>query len=254
MNFKSLAGPLFTAAAFAIIIAPGSAFAQVKNVVLVHGMNMDGSAWRAVHKRLAADGYNVIIAQMPMTSIEDDVSAVRRAITMANGPVVLVGHSYGGMVISQAGVGSEVEALVYVAAFQPDLGESLAELNSSTPAQLPPNSLRILDDGYYTVEPTAWVEHVASGLSEDEAQFTANFQTPVNSAIFGYKAAAAAWHDKPTWSAIATKDKTVSPDLQRMMSNRSKAETVEIEGGHLVHMSHYADVAGLIDRAANAVN
>ncbi|EJB07007.1 putative hydrolase or acyltransferase of alpha/beta superfamily [Rhizobium leguminosarum bv. trifolii WSM597] len=254
MTLKQFVKPLFTAVALAILATPGIAMAQVKKVVLVHGMNMDGGAWSSVYKRLVSDGYQVVVAQMPMTSIGDDIAAVRRAITMANGPVVLVGHSYGGMVISQAGTSPDVKALVYVAAFQPEIGESLAKLNSSTPAKLPADSLQVLKDGFYTVKPEAWIADVANGVSKDEAQYTANFQTPVNSAIFGYTAEAAAWHDKPVWSAIATEDRTISPELQRMMSKRSKAETLEIQGGHLLQISNSREVTALIEKAANAVD
>ncbi|MBB3660046.1 pimeloyl-ACP methyl ester carboxylesterase [Rhizobium sp. BK650] len=254
MTLKQLVKPLFTAVALTMLATPGIAMAQVKKVVLVHGMNMDGGAWSSVYKRLVGDGYQVVVAQMPMTSIDDDIAAVRRAITMSNGPVVLVGHSYGGMVISQAGKSPEVKALVYVAAFQPEIGESLAKLNSSIPAKLPPDSLQVLKDGFYTVKPEAWIADVANGVSEDEAQYTANFQTPVNSAIFVYKAAAAAWHDKPVWSAIATEDRTISPELQRMMSKRSEAKTVEVKGGHLLQISNPDEVTALIEKAANAVD
>jgi len=247
---------LLTSLGVALTIAtahPSTAAAKADNVVLVHGMNMDGSAWRAVYDRLAARGYAVTVVQLPMTSIEDDIAAARRAIAMQDGPVVLVGHSYGGMVISQAATNSDVKVLVYVAAFQPEVGESLAHLNSSVPAELPPDALQLFDDGYYVVKPEAWIAYVANGLPEAEARYTAMFQTPANTSIFGYEAQAAAWREIPTWVAIATQDRTIAPDLQRQMSERSGARTIEIDGGHLLPMSHPDEVTALIEEAAETV-
>lgn len=232
---------------------PDTAAARADNIVLVHGMNMDGGAWRAVHDRLTADGYHVTAVQLPMTSIEDDIAAARRAIAAQNGPVVLVGHSYGGMVISQAGTDPDVKALVYVAAFQPEVGESLAFLNASIPAELPQDAVQLLDDGYYVVKPEAWITYVANGLPEADARYTATFQTPANTSIFGYAAEAAAWRETPAWAAIATEDRIIAPELQRQMSERSGATVVEIDGGHLLQMSHPGEVTALIEEAAAAV-
>ena len=145
-----------------------------------------------------------------MTSIEDDIAAARRAIDAQDGPVVLVGHSYGGMVISQAGTDPDVKALIYVAAFQPEVGESLAFLNASIPAELPQDAVQLLDDGYYVVKPEAWLAYVANGLPESDARYTATFQTPVNTAIFGYEAEAAAWHETPAWAVIRSLSATLS--------------------------------------------
>ncbi len=235
------------------MILPDAAVAKADNIVLVHGMNMDGGSWRAVYARLTSDGYNVTVVQLPMTSIEDDIAAARRAIDVQDGSVVLVGHSYGGMVISQAGTHPDVKALVYVAAFQPEIGESLASLNASIPAEMPQDALRVFDDGYYVVKPEVWITDVANGLPEDDARYTAVFQTPANTSIFGYTAEAAAWHIAPTWAAIATGDRTISPELQRQMSKRSGAKVIEIDGGHLLQMSHPEEVAALIEEAAVAV-
>lgn len=237
--------------AVALDLHPGQAAAD--DIVLVHGLNSDGGVWRAVFDRLTADGHDVVVAQLPLTSVEDDVAAVRRAVQAQAGPVVLVGHSYGGMVISQAGTDPKVQALVYVAAFQPEVGESLAQLNASVPAKLPPDAVQVFEDGFYLVEPEAWIRDVATGLPEADARFTAMSQAASNTAIFAYEAEAAAWHDTPTWAAIATADRAVAPELQRRMAERAGATIVEIEGGHLLPMSHPDGVAGLIEEAASAV-
>jgi pimeloyl-ACP methyl ester carboxylesterase len=244
-------------AGLGIILASAAlpaAAAAADHIVLVHGMNMDGSAWRAVYERLTSDGYDVAIVQLPMTSIGDDIAATRRVIEAQDGPVVLVGHSYGGMVITQAGTEPAVKALVYVAAFEPDKGESLAYLNASVPAQLPQDALHLFDDGFYLVDPEAWIADVANGLPAEEARITAAFQSPVNSAIFGYEAEAAAWRSLPVWAAVATEDRTIAPELQHRMAERSGAKVVEIEGGHLLPMSHPDEVTALIEQAAKAVD
>jgi pimeloyl-ACP methyl ester carboxylesterase len=243
--------PLTVALALGLALPHGAAAAD--NIVLVHGMNMDGSVWRAVYDRLEEAGHHVTIAQMPMTSIEADIAAVRRAIEAQDGPVVLVGHSYGGMVITQAGIAPAVKALVYIAAYQPDVGESLALLNTSVPAALPADAIRMFDDGFYLVDQDAWVADVATGLPEAEARFSAAIQSPVNSAIFGYEAEHAAWRNLPVWSAIAKGDRTTAPELQRQMSERSKATVVELDGGHLLPVSHPDEVVALIEAAAEAV-
>lgn len=246
---------LFSAIALATLsLQLGAALADVNNIVLVHGLNMDGGAWRTVHSRLTADGFQVTVVQLPMTSITDDIAATRRALEAQNGPVVLVGHSYGGMVISQTGTDPDVKALVYIAAFQPEIGESLAFLNASVPAELPPDAIEIFDDGFYMVKPDGWIAHVANGLPEREAAYTAMFQTPAHTSIFAFEATDAAWHKTPSWVAIATDDRTIAPELQRRMSKRSGATVVEIAGGHLLLMSHPDQVTSIIEDAAAAVD
>jgi pimeloyl-ACP methyl ester carboxylesterase len=227
--------------------------ANAADIVMVHGMNMDGGAWRLVRDELAAKGHKVTIVQLPMTSIEDDIAATNRAIKAQDGPIVLVGHSYGGMVISQSGIDPSVRALVYVAAFLPEVGESLAELNASQPSQLPADASIVFDDGFYVVEPGAWLENVANGLPQADAEFTAHFQTPVNTAIFGYKAEFAAWHDKPSWSIVASQDRTISPELQRKMTERSGANAIELATGHLPQLTHPSEVVAVIEKAAATV-
>lgn len=239
--------------AISMAFLPSTATARARNVVLVHGMNMDGNAWSSVYDRLRSQNYQVTVVQLPMTSIEDDIAATRRAIASQEGSVVLVGHSYGGMVISQAGTDPHVKALVYVAAFQPELGESLASLNASVPAELPQDAAQVFKDGFYVIKPDVWADYVANGLPQAEAEHTALFQTPANTSIFGYKAEATAWRDIPSWAAIAKQDRTISPDLQRKMSERAKSTVVEIDGGHLLPMSHPESVAAIIETAAASV-
>jgi len=232
----------------------GQALADARNIVLVHGLNMDGGAWRSVYKQLSAKDYNVTVVQMPMTSIEADVAAVRRAIDVQEGPIVLAGHSYGGMVISQAGIDPDVKALVYIAAFQPEVGESLGFLNASIPAELPAEAIKVFDDGYYLVEPETWIADVANGTENSDAEFTANFQAAANTSIFGYEAENAAWKNKPSWALVPTNDRTVSPELQQKMASRSGAQVQEIDAGHLVHMSNPDEVTALIESAAASVD
>lgn len=240
---------MLAAATMLMGVTAMAAPAAADTVVLVHGMNMDASAWHKVRDRLMADGHTVALVQLPMTLIGDDIAAAKRVIDAQSEPVVLVGHSYGGMVISQAGADPKVKALVYVAAFLPEVGESLAELNTSEPAALPADGLQVYADGFYTVKQDAWVTNVANGTSEDEARNTAIFQRPVNTQIFGYEAEKAAWRDKPTFAAVATQDRTIAPKLLRHMAERAGAQTVEIDGGHLLPLSHPGEVVKLIERA-----
>ena len=238
---------------FTALTCPMLTFAASKSIVLVHGLNMDGWVWQKVSHLLEAKNYHVTAVQMPQTSVHEDIAAVNRIIHAQSGPVVLVGHSYGGMAISQTGTHPSVKALVYIAAFQPEIGESLAELNAAFPAELPANSLQFFKDGYYIVKPNAWIENVADGLSLQESGYSSKFQTPANTTIFTFKPLAAAWQSKPHWSAIALNDRTVSPKLQQFMSKRSHANTITINSGHLLPLSHPKEVAQLIEMAAESI-
>ncbi|MTH97238.1 alpha/beta fold hydrolase [Roseibium sp. RKSG952] len=233
---------------------PASAHADAKNVVLVHGLNMDGGAWRGVHERLTADGYSVTVVQMPLTSASDDIAAARRAIEAQDGPVVLVGHSYGGMVISETGTGPNVAALVYVASFLPEKGESLGALNASIPTDFDPSAIKVSADGFYVLERDAWIKSVANDIPEADANYTADFQTAAHTSIFGYQAEVSAWKDKPSWAVIPTRDLTVAPQLQHKMAARAGASVTEIEAGHLVNMSHPDAITDIIKQAAETVD
>ncbi|WP_223162912.1 alpha/beta fold hydrolase [Roseivivax sediminis] len=232
---------------------PGMATADVKNIVLVHGANVDGSTWREVYDRLIAQDFNVTITQLPLTSVADDIAAVRRNLDGQDGPVLLVGHSYGGVVISEAGTDPDVKGLVYVAAFQPDAGESGGALLASTSTEFTPDKLTVFDDGHYLVNEDAFLSLVSNGLSDDDAIFVARSQAMSHTAILAHEAQAAAWNDKPSWSAIATEDRTIAPELQRRMAERAGSTVVEIENGHMLPMTSPDEVAEVIAQAAEAV-
>jgi pimeloyl-ACP methyl ester carboxylesterase len=230
------------------------ALAEARNIVLVHGMNIGGWVWRGVYDRLVADNYTVTVAQMPLTSFEADLAAVERVLELQQGPVVLVGHSYAGFILGEAGMDPDVQALVYVAGFQPDIGESQMSLTSAVPSELATESLLLFDDGHYLVDAEAWVRDVANGLNETDAWFTARSQIASNSATFQHQATAAAWKEKPTWTAIATLDRTIAPELQRQMSKRSGGRIVEIKGGHMIPMTNPDEIVSLIKQAAESVD
>ncbi|MBX7484103.1 alpha/beta fold hydrolase [Qipengyuania qiaonensis] len=231
----------------------GAALANVKNIVLVHGANVDGSTWRDVYDRLTADGYKVTIAQMPLTSTEDDIAAVQRVVDVQEGPMLLVGHSYGGVVISEVGADPDVRGLVYVAAFQPDVGESGGDLLASAPGEFTPDKLTIFDDGHYLIKEDAFLAIVGNGLSEEDAIFVARSQAASHSAILEYRARSAAWNDKPSWSIIATIDRTIPPDLQRRMSQRAGSTVADVENGHMLPMTSPDEVTEVIRQAAETL-
>jgi pimeloyl-ACP methyl ester carboxylesterase len=169
----------------------------VKNIVLVHGANTDGSGWRQVHDILTKDGFHVSVVQQPLTGLADDVAATQRVIGLQDGPVVLVGHSYGGTIITVAGADPQVKALVYVAALQPDRGETSGKLASSMPGDVPASDLKPTRDGFIFVDPAKFVSDVAADVPKAQAQFMAHAQMPVAAAAFAAPVTLAAWHDKP---------------------------------------------------------
>ncbi|MDR7126399.1 alpha/beta hydrolase [Pseudotabrizicola sp. 4114] len=231
----------------------GAAFADVNNIVLVHGANVDGSTWREVYDRLTAEDYRVTIVQMPLTSTEDDIAAVQRIVDVQDGPMLLVAHSYGGVVISEVGVDPDVKGLVYVAAFQPDVGESGGGLLASNPGEFSPDMLTVFEDGHYLIQEDGFLSVVGNGLSDQDAVFVARSQAASNVSILEYEIKSAAWADKPSWSVIATLDRTITPDLQRQMSERAGSTVVEIENGHMLPMTNPGDVADVIRQAAETV-
>jgi pimeloyl-ACP methyl ester carboxylesterase len=226
------------------------AASAVRNVVLVHGLYADGSSWSECILRLQAAGLNVTAVQNPLTSFADDVAATRRALAMQDGPTVLAAHSYGGMVATQAGVASNVAALVYVAARAPDAGENYTALAKRFP--LPPASAGLVTfDGFSRLNSDAFLNDFANGVDPVKARELYAVQA-TNAATLSATArtTVAAWRLKPSWYAVSKQDRTINPDLERFMAARMKATTIEIDAGHLSLVSHAPEVTSLILQAA----
>lgn len=239
------------AACMAAALSPAYA-ASVKNVVIVHGSLADGSGWRKVHDLLKAKGYKVTVVQPPMTSLKDDVNATKRILDLQDGPSVLVGHSYGGMVITEAGTADNVAGLVYIAAFQPDGGETLIELAG----RIPPVTKGILatKDDYLYLDPKTYAEDFAADVPKGEAEFMANSQVFPAKAAFETKITEPAWKSRKSWALIATDDRAIHPDLMRMMAKRAGSEPIEVKASHAVFMSQPAAVAELVEKAATTLS
>jgi pimeloyl-ACP methyl ester carboxylesterase len=225
----------------------------VKNIVLVHGANADGSGWRGVYDILTKDGYHVSVVQQPLTGLSDDVAATKRVIDQQDGPVILVGHSYGGTIITVAGADPKVRALVYVAALQPDVGETTSKLAASMPGDVPASDIKPTKDGFLFVDPTKFAADVATDLPSAQAEYMANAQMPVAAAAFDAPVTVAAWHDKPSYAIVATADRALNPELARWMYKRSGAKITEIKANHLVYISQPGAVASVIETAARSV-
>ncbi|GAA0767949.1 alpha/beta hydrolase [Ideonella azotifigens] len=228
---------------------PAHADTVIKNVVLVHGATVDGSYWEQVYRELSQKGYHVTIAQHPLTSFGADVAATQRVLSLQDGPVVLVGHSYGGAVITAAGSDEKVKALVYVAAHAPDAEESVADLNGKYPMESL-KAVQATPDGYIYVDRSKWREVIGADTPKSYSDFAAANQVLTNGEAFGAKLQTAAWHLKPTYALVTTDDKTVSPDLQRFMYERAKAQTVEVKASHSVLVSQPKAVVDLIVTAS----
>jgi len=238
----------------AVGLALGMALASVghsaiKNVVLVHGAFADGSGWSLVAAVLEHDGYTVFVVQEPATTFEADVAATRLVLDRS-GPCVLVGHSYGGMIITEAGGHPSVKALVYVTAFQPNVGESAGALNSKMPPAS--NSITPVGGGFLQVKPESFPEDFAADVPRSLAHFMAISQVPISMEAFGAKSTMAAWLSKPSYAVVAMQDRMINPDLERFMTSRAKSKTIELPGSHAVFLSHPKEVAELIERAAKA--
>ncbi|MFK8251126.1 alpha/beta fold hydrolase [Ancylobacter terrae] len=247
---------IFTAIGLGLMLASpsSSAFAEgIKNIVIVHGAFADGSGWRKVSDILSAEGYSVSIVQEPETSLADDVAATRRVLALQNGPAVLVGHSYGGMVITEAGRDDKVAALVYVAAFQPDRGETLAALGARKPVPgADPQAIRATPDGYLYLDPKVFPGAFAADLPKAEADFLARSQVFVAKGAFTNAVREPAWKAKPSWAIVATQDRSINPDLEREMAKRARSRVREVESSHAVYLSRPEAVAEVIAEAATA--
>ena len=222
----------------------------VKNVVLVHGGFVDGSGWQGVHKALKKSGYAVTIVQNPTFSLADDVAVTKRALATQNGPVILVGHSYGGVVITEAGNDPKVAGLVYIAAFAPDKGESVSALIKDPPPGAPVPPILPPQDGYLFLDKAKFASSFAADVSPDLAEFMADSQVPWGVEALSGAISQPAWKTKPSWYLVSTDDKMIPPDAQRAMSKRAGSTVAEVKGSHSVYVSQPQAVAALIEKAA----
>jgi pimeloyl-ACP methyl ester carboxylesterase len=227
--------------------------AAVKNIVLVHGAFVDGSSWARVIPILQAKGYNVTAVQIPLTSLADDVAATQRAMARVNGPLILAGHSWGGVVITEAGMDPKVVGLVYIAAFAPDQGEQVGELGKNYP---PPPALAapsVDEKGFLTLSVDAF-KKFGSDLPASEAFVAAATQGPISAASFGAQVSGAAWKTKPSWYIVSTLDQAIAPDEERFFAKRMKATTTELKASHVSMLSQPKAVAAVIMDAAAKAN
>src|ERR1700742_365905 len=247
---------------FAGVVAAGAAAAALlprvvraasgsgaRNVVLVHGLFADGSCWTEVIPRLQAAGLNVTSVQNPLTTLDDAVPEAQRVIARQDGPTVLVGHSFSGMIVTEAGIDPKVSAVVYVAARAPDAGEDYTELAKKFPA--PPASAGIVFDGDEgRLTEAAFLHDFAGDLPEARARVLYAVQQPFHKALLTGKTTHAAWRSKPSFYAVSTEDRTINPDLERFMAKRMGARTIEVKASHLSLISHPREIAELISEAA----
>ena len=225
----------------------------VKNVVLVHGGFVDGSGWEGVYKILKKDGFSVTIVQNPTISLAGDVAVTKRALAAGDGPAILVGHSYGGVVITESGNAPNVAGLVYIAAFAPDKGESVASLIKDPPPGAPVPPILPPQDGFLFLDKAKFPASFAADVAPDAAAFMADAQVPWGLEALGGAVTEPAWKSKPSWYLVATDDKMIPPDAQRAMSKRAGATVVEVKGSHAVYVSQPQAVAKLIEEAAKNV-
>jgi pimeloyl-ACP methyl ester carboxylesterase len=221
-------------------------------IALVHGGFVDGAGWEGVYNILKKDGYNVSIVQNPTTSLADDVAATRQIIAQAKGPVVLVGHSYGGAVITEAGNDPKVSKLVYITAFAPDRGESVASLIQNPPPGAPVPPILPPQDGYLFLDRTKFADSFAADVDADKAAFMADSQVPWGVAALEGAVSEPAWRKKPSWYLVATDDRMIPPPAQQSMAQRAGATVVESKGSHAVYVSRPEAVASIIRSAALA--
>jgi len=226
---------------------------NIKSVVLVHGGFVDGSGWEGVYRILKKDGYDVTIVQNPTTSLADDVAATKRALAAQNGPAILVGHSYGGVVVTEAGNDSKVAGLVYIAAFAPDRGESVSSLIKDPPLGAPVPPILAPQDGFLFLDRAKFATSFAADVSPDVAAFMADSQVPWGLDALNGAVTEPAWKSKPSWYLVATSDKMIPPDAQRGMSKRAGSTVVEVKGSHAVYVSQPREVAHLIEQASKSL-
>jgi pimeloyl-ACP methyl ester carboxylesterase len=222
------------------------------NVVLVHGGFVDGSGWEGVYKILTKDGYTVSVVQNPTISLADDVNATKRIIAAQNGPVILVGHSYGGAVITEAGNDPKVAGLVYITAFAPDKGESVSSLIKDPPPGAPVPPILPPQDGYLFLDRAKFPASFAGDVDAERAAFMADSQVPWGVEALSGTISEPAWKTKPSWYLVVTEDKMIPPPAQRFMSQRAGSTVDEVAGSHAIYVSQPNVVAAIIKKAAGA--
>jgi pimeloyl-ACP methyl ester carboxylesterase len=250
MNAAHLVVPAIVLA-FLGTVAPAQG-APVKNIVLVHGAWVGGSGWKPVYEILTKEGYHVSVVQEPLTSLEDDVAATRRVLDLQTGPCILVAHSYGGTIITEAGNDSHVVGLVYIAAHEPDTGETEASNGKRFPsATSKTDAIEKTPDGFTFLNPDDYFQDFAADLPREQAGFEAHSQMLTAAKVFTTPVTAPAWKAKPSWALVATADKIINPDLERMYAARAHSHKVEVPGAsHSVYESHPKEVSALIEEAA----
>lgn len=222
-------------------------------IVLVHGGFVDGSGWESVYKILKKDGYRVAIVQNPTISLADDVAATQRIVRAQDSPVILVGHSYGGAVITEAGNDPNVAGLVYIAAFAPDQGESVATLIKDPPPGAPVPPILPPQDGYLALDKARFAASFAADVDQEKAAFMADSQVPWGVEALSGTISEPAWKTRPSWYLVATDDRMIPPPAQRLMSKRAGSTVVEVAGSHAIYVSQPDAVAALIEEAAKGV-
>jgi pimeloyl-ACP methyl ester carboxylesterase len=248
-KIRTLAASAAVALAVAVPAQAAPAGA-IKNIVLVHGGFVDGSGWEAVHNILTKDGYRVTVVQNPTTSLADDVAVTKRAIAAQDGPVILVGHSYGGVVVSEAGTDPKVKGLVYVAAFAPDKGESVSSLISNPQPGAPVPPILPPQDGYLFLDKAKFAAAFAADVRPETAAFMADSQVPWGVAALTGAVTTPAWSLKPSWYLVTSDDKMIPPPAQRAMAKRAGATVSETAASHSVYVSKPQVVATIIEQAA----
>jgi pimeloyl-ACP methyl ester carboxylesterase len=234
-------------------MSQADAASGIKNVVLVHGGFVDGSGWEGVYTILKKDGFAVTIVQNPTISLAGDVAATKRALAGQNGPAILVGHSYGGAVITEAGNDPKVAGLVYIAAFAPDKGESVAALIKDPPPGAPVPPILPPQDGFLFLDKAKFPASFAADVAPDAAAFMADAQVPWGLEALSGAITVPAWRSKPSWYLVTTNDRMIPPDAQRAMSKRTGATVVEVKASHAVYVSQPREVAHLIEQAAKSL-
>ncbi len=226
----------------------------MKNIVLVHGGFVDGAGWESVYKILKKDGYSVSIVQNPTISLEDDVAVTKRTLAVQDGESILVGHSYGGAVITEAGNDPKVARLVYIAAFAPDKGESVTTLIKDPPPGAPVPPILPPQDGYLFLDRAKFAASFAADVDAEKAAFMADSQVPWGVGAPSGTISEPAWRVKPSWYLVATEDRMIPPAAQRAMSKRAGSTVVEVKGSHAIYVSQPGAVAALIEQAAKGIS